>query len=55
MVLLSQLAAHKERAGDVQGAALLAHVSPVAWQHINFHIPPNYVVEWSSLIENLLR
>ena len=37
MVLLSQLAAHKERAGDVQGAALLAHVSPVAWQHINFY------------------
>jgi TnpA family transposase len=37
MVLLSQLAAHKERAGDVQGAALLVHVSPVAWQHINFY------------------
>jgi TnpA family transposase len=37
MVLLSQLAAHKERMGDAQGAALLAHVSPVAWQHINFY------------------
>ena len=36
-VLLSQLAAHKERTGDAQGAALLAHVSPVAWQHINFY------------------
>jgi Tn3 transposase DDE domain-containing protein len=37
MVLLSQLAAHKERMGDAQGAALLAHISPVAWQHINFY------------------
>jgi TnpA family transposase len=37
MVLLSQLAAHKERTGDVHGAAWLAHVSPVAWQHINFY------------------
>jgi TnpA family transposase len=36
-LLLSQLAAHKERLGDAQGAALLAHVSPVAWQHINFY------------------
>ncbi len=36
-VLLSQLAAHKARLGDAQGAALLAHVSPVAWQHINFY------------------
>jgi hypothetical protein len=37
MVLLSQLAAYKERAGNAQGAALLAHSSPVAWQHINFY------------------
>ncbi len=36
-LLLSQLAVHKERLGDAQGAALLAHVSPVAWQHINFY------------------
>jgi hypothetical protein len=36
-VLLSQLAAHKERTGDVQGVAWLAHISPVAWQHINFY------------------
>jgi len=37
MVLLSQLAAYKERTGDAQGAARLAHVSPVAWQHMNFY------------------
>ena len=37
MGLFSPLAAHKERAGDVPGAALRAHVSPVAWQHINFY------------------
>ena len=36
-MLLSQLAAHKAHTGDAQGAALLAHVSPVAWQHINFY------------------
>jgi len=36
-VLLSQLLAHKEHLGDVPGVALLAHVSPVAWQHINFY------------------
>jgi len=30
-----QAMAHKERTGDVQGAALLVRVSPGAWQHIN--------------------
>jgi len=33
--ILSQLLTHKERLGDVQGAAQLAQVSPVAWQHSN--------------------
>jgi Tn3 transposase DDE domain len=33
--LLSHLLTHKERHGDAAGAALLTHVSPVAWQHIN--------------------
>lgn len=33
--LLSELFTHKESTGDVQGAALLGQVSPVAWQHIN--------------------
>ena len=37
MVLLSQLAVHKERMGDAPGADLLARISPVAWQHINFY------------------
>jgi TnpA family transposase len=35
--ILSHLLAHKESTGDVQGAALLRHVSPVAWQHINLY------------------
>jgi hypothetical protein len=26
---------YKEAAGDAQGVALLKHISPVAWQHIN--------------------
>jgi hypothetical protein len=28
---------YKERLGDVQGAAALQQVSPVAWQHINLY------------------
>ncbi len=35
--ILSNLLAYKEKTGDVQGAALLKQVSPVAWQHINFY------------------
>jgi TnpA family transposase len=34
-MLLSSLLDYKEAAGDVEGAALLKHISPVAWQHIN--------------------
>jgi hypothetical protein len=34
-MILSQLFVYKERRGDAAGAALLAQVSPVAWQHIN--------------------
>jgi len=44
-MLLSQLAAHKARTGDAQGAAMLAHVSPIAWQHINFQMPSDFVVK----------
>jgi TnpA family transposase len=33
--ILSHLFTHKERLGDAANAALLTHVSPVAWQHIN--------------------
>ena len=36
-MLLSRLLAHKEATGDAAGAALITHVSPVAWQHINFY------------------
>jgi hypothetical protein len=36
-ILLSSLLDYKEAAGDVQGAALLKHISPVAWQHINLY------------------
>ena len=35
-MLLSNLLEYKEAVGDVQGASWLKHVSPVAWQHINF-------------------
>ena len=35
--ILSDLLRLKERQGDTRQVALLEHVSPVAWQHINFH------------------
>jgi TnpA family transposase len=35
--ILSDLLRLKEQQGDVRQVALLEHVSPVAWQHINFH------------------
>jgi TnpA family transposase len=35
--LLSQLWERKAHNGDLQGAALLSQVSPVAWQHINVY------------------
>jgi TnpA family transposase len=35
--ILSNLLTFKEARGDAEGVALLARVSPVAWQHINWH------------------
>lgn len=35
--ILSELLAYQETTGDVQGAALLKQVSPIAWQHINLY------------------
>ena len=35
--LLSKLLARKESRGDMQGAALVKQVSPVAWQHVNLY------------------
>jgi len=35
--IFSKLLTHKEGLGDKAGVALLSLVSPVAWQHINFH------------------
>jgi len=36
-LILLELWTRKEAAGDTEGAALLTHISPVAWQHINFY------------------
>ncbi len=35
--ILSDLLAYRESIGDIEGAAALKNVSPVAWQHINLH------------------
>jgi hypothetical protein len=37
MTLLSQLWAHKEATQDMTHIAHIAHISPVAWQHVNFY------------------
>jgi len=35
--ILPELLAHKEASGDTAGAEALKQISPVAWQHVNFH------------------
>jgi len=35
--ILSNVLTYKETRGDMEGVALLARVSPVAWQHINWY------------------
>ena len=36
-MLLSNVLDYKEAVGDIQGADLLKHISPIAWQHINLY------------------
>ena len=36
-VILSKMLSHKQMTGDARGAALIVQISPVAWQHLNFH------------------
>ena len=35
--ILSNLLTYKETRSDTEGVALLARVSPIAWQHINWY------------------
>jgi hypothetical protein len=35
--ILSTLLAYRQSVGDIEGAAYLKKVSPVAWHHINLH------------------
>jgi len=35
--ILSNVLAHRESIGDVQGVEVLKQISPVAWQHINLY------------------
>lgn len=37
MLLLQQAISVKTAQGDLDGAAFLASISPVAWHHINFY------------------
>ena len=35
--ILSNVLAHRESSGDVEGIEVLKQISPVAWQHINLY------------------
>ncbi len=56
--ILSHLLAHKQHSGDAPGAARLARVSPVAWQHINLYGRYEFrkgpeAIDLSALIQEL--
>jgi TnpA family transposase len=58
--ILSNLVTYQEKIGDLQGAALLHQVSPVAWQHINlqgrykFNNWPE-PIDMNAIIQKLLK
>jgi Tn3 transposase DDE domain len=49
VTILSQLLAHKESAGDTQGAILIKQVSPIAWQHINLYGRYEFIKRLASI------
>lgn len=59
-LILSNLLEHKEKIGDLEGAARLAQVSPVAWQHINlygryeFNHEPE-IIDINSIVQELVK
>jgi TnpA family transposase len=58
--LLSRLLAHTESTGNSEAAALLKHVSPVAWQHINFYGRYEFgnqpeAIDLEKIIQELVR
>ncbi len=57
---LSNLLDHKERTGEVQGAARFKQVSPVAWQHINLYGRYQFrkrpeAIDMSAIIQELAQ
>jgi len=58
--LLSRLLEIKEAAGEEEQVNLLGRVSPVAWQHINFHgrfefLDPPAPIDLESVVQDLVR
>lgn len=58
--ILSDLLTYKEGLGDRAGMALLSLVSPVAWQHINFHgryefVKPPELIDLTAITQQLAR
>ena len=59
-LLLSNVLAYKEGVGDIQGAALLTQISPIAWQHINlygryeFRKSPD-IIDFEAIVQELSR
>ena len=58
--ILSDLLQHHQRAGNTHQSEILRRVSPVAWQHINFHgryefNKPPQIVDVASLVQQLAQ
>jgi len=58
--LLSRLLEIKESAGEEEQVNLLGRVSPIAWQHINFHgrfefLDPPAPIDHESVVQDIVR
>ena len=58
--LLSRLLEIKEAVGEAEQVTRLVRVSPIAWQHINFHgrfdfLDPPVIIDLESVVQELAQ
>jgi len=58
--LLSRLLEIKKAAGEAERVTRLGRVSPIAWQHINFHgrfefLDPPAIINLESVVQELAQ
>jgi TnpA family transposase len=58
--ILSDLLTHSDSCGDTARVSLLSHVSPVAWQHINFYGRYEFsrqseTIDMAAILQQLLQ